>query len=276
MIQRNLLVTIVIIASIGWTAALAIAIEKGSAPEVLRAETARTIRETLQVKSATPGDLRTLVKKVRQESPGNQLVQQVLEDADDAELPTVAIRAALEQAAEILSFQPVEEAPLPEGFPELTPVGEIRVNAYPAYRLAQTPIGSSDSAAFFRLFRHIQSRDIAMTAPVEMTYDDDLKPRESKMAFLYRSNRQGELGDAGSVSVVDVPAQTVLSIGWRGEADPVNVAAARQLLKSWLDEHANEYRVAGKMRVMGHNSPFVRGDKRYFEVQFPIAAKEHE
>jgi hypothetical protein len=187
------------------------------------------------------------------------------------------MRGKLRQSIEVLSFQPQEEAPLPVGFPPLTPVGEIRLNEYPAYRLARTPVHADDGAAFWRLFRHIQSRDIAMTSPVEMTYrDGDSNPQEVEMAFLYRSLEQGQRERDGEVEVVDMPAQRVLSIGWRGDINEENVAAARQLLDAWLKTHSSKYRVEGKMRVMGHNSPFVPLGKRYFEVQLPIASTQPE
>jgi hypothetical protein len=116
-----------------------------------------------------------------------------------------------------------------------------------------------------------------MTSPVEMTYrDGDSKPQEIEMAFLYRSLEQGEREQDGEVEVVDMPAQRVLSIGWRGDINEENVAAARQLLDAWLKTHSSEYRVEGKMRVMGHNSPFVPLEKRYFEVQLPVAVTQPE
>jgi hypothetical protein len=112
-----------------------------------------------------------------------------------------------------------------------------------------------------------------MTAPVEMTYADGAgDPRESEMAFLYRSVEQGEIGQDGKIDVIDVPAQMVASIGWRGDISTKIIEQARELLDAWLEEHENEYKPVGKLRVMGHNSPFVSAQKRYLEVQIPIEA----
>ena len=114
-------------------------------------------------------------------------------------------------------FKPVVEAPLPDGFPTYTPVGEIEVKKYPAYRKAET----SGRVAFWTLFEHITSAGIAMTAPVEMTYQKDGPPvgKERAMAFLYGNKSIGTPGQKGNVEVVDVPAATVVSMGMRA-SDP--------------------------------------------------------
>jgi hypothetical protein len=239
------------------------------------AEVVGDVRKALEQPAVSSDELRSLAERLMHAAPQNQLVQQHLAESNSA--TAESLRGKLKQAVDVLSFRPQEEAPLPVGFPPLTPVGEIRLNEYPAYRLARTPVQADDGAAFWRLFRHIQSREIAMTSPVEMTYrDGDSKPQEVEMAFLYRSLEQGELERDGEVEVVDMPAQRVLSIGWRGDINEENVAAARRLLDAWLETHASEYRVAGRMRVMGHNSPFVPLEKRYFEVQLPIVSTQPE
>ena len=177
------------------------------------------------------------------------------------------------EARELLRFEPVEEAPLPEGFPKLTPVGEIRIQQYPTYRVAKTKVPFLEGRAFFTLFNHIKRRDIAMTAPVEMTYqaEGDALPKKATMAFLYRSTQQGELGTDGSVEVTDVTAHTAVSLGVRGEGSKTQVANAKQYLETWLQEHTNEFAVAGPLRVLGYNSPFIPDTKKYCEVQIPVA-----
>lgn len=113
----------------------------------------------------------------------------------------------------------VREAPLPEGWPELTPVGEVEVKDYPATRSAivgqspQTEIegagasngdvspaadastapqtadttntteapadGKDMDSMFMTLFKHIKSNEIAMTAPVDMGYRDKSEAEET-------------------------------------------------------------------------------------------------
>jgi hypothetical protein len=164
-------------------------------------------------------------------------------------------------------FQPIVEAEQPEGFPGYTPVGRIEVKRYPAYRLARAEGGGS----FWTLFRHIKRNKIAMTAPVQLDYapTDGQQPREKSMAFLYGSPDLGNPGQAGNVSVVDLPPSTVVSIGVRGARTDQKVRAAQLQLREWV-ESQRQFVTDGDLRVMAHNSPFVPRDRQYFEVQIPI------
>jgi hypothetical protein len=89
------------------------------------------------------------------------------------------------------------------------------------------------------------------------------------MAFLYGSIALGDVGSAGKVEVVDVPAMTVLSLGSRGFDRPSRVEEMQARLSGWLRVN-HEWELAGELRTMGYNSPTVRRDLRYFEVQIPI------
>ena len=113
---------------------------------------------------------------------------------------------------------------------------------------------------------HIKKNRVEMTAPVEMTMDDNM--RERSMKFLYEHGKQGRTGRQGRVAVKDLAAKTWLSIGMRGSRS----SARMQQAKRWLAAHAkqNGYARKGAFRVMGYNSPRVRGDRRFFEVQMPV------
>jgi len=169
------------------------------------------------------------------------------------------------------AFQPIKEAELPAGFPGYTPVGEVGIKHYPAYRKAEAD--ATAGRAFWTLFTHIKKNSVAMTAPVEMTYADGDRPKESKMAFLYGQPDMGRTGQQGRVQVVDVPAMTVVSTGVRGPQSAKTVAEARQRLNRWLTEN-KDYTPAGSLRVMAYNSPFVPRDRNYFEVEIPIRPVE--
>lgn len=170
--------------------------------------------------------------------------------------------------AEDPDFKPLVEAKMPAGFPGHTPVGTVEIKKYPAYRKAQ----ASGGDAFWKLFTHIKNNDIAMTAPVEMTFQSEGPPvgQERAMAFLYSSVELGQAGTQGPVDVLDVPATTVVSIGVRGPRTEEVVARATKRLRSWLTEH-EAYRQAGPVRIMGYNSPFVPPERQFFEVQIPVA-----
>lgn len=170
-----------------------------------------------------------------------------------------------------LRFTPVLEADVPEGFPQWTPVGEIQIQRYPAYRMARTAIQrSGTNGAFWKLFGHIKNNEIAMTAPVEtrFTVDDD-GLAQSSMAFLYGSQAIGQTDGEGKVQVVDMPAQVVLSTGMRGFDTPFRVSATCTQLEDWLRVHP-EWTAAGPPRTMVYNGPSVFGNNRYFEVQYPV------
>ncbi len=176
------------------------------------------------------------------------------------------------------------EAELPEGFPAPGPVDRIVIKTYPPHRLARVrSAGSRDQSGMFRpLFRHIQRNDIAMTAPVQMTYPDGkgtegepVKKAEQpdSMAFFYREPGLGNPGpdpaDA-QVTVEDVPVITVLSIGVRGSYTNERMVRARQKLEQWMASYPGRVRPVGPIRFMGYNSPFVPGFLRFGEVQWPI------
>ncbi len=162
------------------------------------------------------------------------------------------------------------EAPVPEGWPALTPVDEIRIKQYPAYRAAVIVGGESGNDMFRPLFKHIKRQEIAMTAPVEMTYNEQGK--QDSMAFLYRNAEMGSLGsdaDDPRISVKNIPAQTTLSIGLRGRYSHDRFEEAVEALNVWLIENPG-YRTAGEPRYLGYNSPFVPPFMRYGEVQVPV------
>ncbi len=175
-------------------------------------------------------------------------------------------------AVEDLEFRPVREAELPSGFPEPTPVREIALKRYPRYRTARAKApGRGSTDAFWKLLGHIKESGVAMTAPVEMTYEGEVW-RESQMAFLYGSPYMGKLGRVGEVEVVDVEPGWVLSIGCRGSVNRASLDAARSRLMAWVEGQA-ELEVAGEFRSLEYNSPLVTDSRRFFELQIPMRAR---
>ena len=198
----------------------------------------------------------------------------LFEAAEQARRPGADLattREAFLKAHKALAFQPLIEAEMPQGYPAPGPLGEIRVKEYPAYRMAVAKGGGS---AFWSLFQHIKRNEIAMTAPVEMTYGDAQsdRPAEQTMAFLYGDPEMGETGMEGNVEVVDAQPVKVVSFGLNGPRADTKIQQARDQLMTWLAEH-EQYEVAGPLRLLGYNSPFVPRDRQYWEVQIPIRAK---
>ncbi|MGF1579956.1 MAG: heme-binding protein [Gemmataceae bacterium] len=179
------------------------------------------------------------------------------------------LRTRVRQIGTDLTFRPVTEAKLPKGFPGYVPAGEVRIQKYPAYRMAQA--GGNE---FFRLFNHIKKNNIAMTAPVEMEVTPKGENlRRETMAFLYGNPEMGKAGPQGGVMVKDIKPMMAVSTGVRGKSSNSQaVLAAQQRLVAWMKLHP-EYEKVGGLRVMGWNSPFVPANRSYFEVQYKVRKK---
>lgn len=259
----------------------------GSGPSAaLRAEAAEVLAaartRSAAVREAGATGLPALIAGARAtaaELEGTRSASRLLEAAEAAGWTALAdpgraaeeLTALVQQVEADLRFQPYIEAELPVGFPGPTPAGEIEVKQYPVYRMARTDMSGG---AFWQLFNHIKKNDIAMTAPVEMTWastEDGM--REVDMAFLYGNVDLGPVGKDGAVEVVEAEPASVVSIGCRGEATRSAVNAAYGELLSWLALRG-DLEVAGPMRGMAYNSPMVPRSRKYFEVQIPVTLLE--
>lgn len=171
-----------------------------------------------------------------------------------------------------------DSAPLPDGWPALTPVGEVQVRTYPVVRAAMVrdvDLPKDGQGAMFReLFRHIKQRDIAMTAPVEMSYSesDDGSPTMAEMGFYYRRLDMGEAGPAGAVRVVDQAEQAFATVGTRGSYSASRYARGLELIEAFL-AGSSQWQAAGEPRFLGYNGPFTPWFWRYGEVQVPVAPR---
>lgn len=160
----------------------------------------------------------------------------------------------------------VDEAPLPEGWPQPGPYDRVTEKKYPAYRAAFTD-GKGQTGAFWTLFTHIKKNDIPMTAPVEMAVEPDADGDVSRntMAFLYQNGGVGTPGKNGpGVEVRDVPAATALSYTWQGPDSKENIAKAKTALETaLLQRKAN----ATGFRLLGYNGPGTPRAKATWELQ---------
>lgn len=178
----------------------------------------------------------------------------------------------------------VSEANLPQGYPAAGPVDEVVVKTYPVHRLARVRSEGGTDGMFWKLFNHIKRNDIAMTAPVEMSWGNDTavqpgdKPvgEPKAMAFLYREPTLGNAGadpNDAAVMVEDVPEVKVVSIGLRGSYGKKTFLRGYEKLTAWLAEHP-EWQASGSPRTLGYNSPMVPGFMKFSEVQIPIVPSE--
>ena len=181
------------------------------------------------------------------------------------------LRTGLLEVLVILTFKPRVEAPVPAGFPAPTPVGVVEIKKLPVYRMAKVANSGMGGNNFFTLFNHIKKNNIEMTAPVEMTMTEkNGKYTESSMAFLYQETTLGKVGPQGNIAVLDTTECTVVSVGMRGSPSSENIESARRWLLEKIKNAPEAYEIAGELKVMGYNSPFMPEKLRYYEVQLPL------
>ena len=181
------------------------------------------------------------------------------------------LRTGLLEVLVILTFKPRVEAPVPAGFPAPTPVGVVEIKKLPVYRMAKVANSGMGGNNFFTLFNHIKKNSIEMTAPVEMTMaEKNGKYTETSMAFLYQETTLGKVGPQGNVAVLDTTECTVVSVGMRGSPSSENIESARRWLLEKIKTTPQAYEIAGELKVMGYNSPFMPEKLRYYEVQLPL------
>ena len=181
------------------------------------------------------------------------------------------LRTGLLEVLVILTFKPRVEAPVPAGFPAPSPVGVVEIKKLPVYRMAKVANSGLGGNNFFTLFNHIKKNKIEMTAPVEMTMaEKNGKYTESSMAFLYQETTLGKVGPQGNVAVLDTTECTVVSVGMRGSPSSENIESARRWLLEKIKNAPEAYEIAGELKVMGYNSPFMPEKLRYYEVQLPL------
>lgn len=225
----------------------------------------------------------------REAASGKSAEVGVIPSADPEDGKTIRIQGDAKitrtDGGDFVFGQMLINTPLPVGYPEPTPPGVIEIKRYPLVRRAEVTGSMSPgigmNLAFFPLFRHIQSRDIEMTAPVEMNYTGtgkkvpdggDAKPETWTMSFLYRRTDQGPTGPDATrqnVKVVDVPAVTVISMGVRGSYDYSRMRKEWQKLEKWLSEQ-KVWDAAGEPRALHYNGPDRRESDQWSEVQIPI------
>jgi hypothetical protein len=205
--------------------------------------------------------VRDILSKAAQAS---SKLQDVTKQAD-------TLRAALLETLVILTFKPKVEAPVPAGFPAPSPVGVVEIKKLPVYRMAKVANSGLGGNNFFTLFNHIKKNKIEMTAPVEMTMaEKNGKYTESSMAFLYQETTLGKVGPQGNIAVLDTKECMVASIGMRGSPSSENIESARRWLIEKIKNAPEAYEIAGELKVMGYNSPFMPEKLRYYEVQLPL------
>lgn len=170
--------------------------------------------------------------------------------------------------------QQFTEGPLPVRYPRPTPPGAIEIKYYPSVRGASVSgrgnAAAASSRGFMPLFRHISSRGIEMTVPVEMDYAGLGGDTDWRMEFLYRFNEQAPAGEAeNGVLVEDSRPVWVVSVGCTGGRSPRLVEAMERELDAWLAAQ-DEWRATGEKRWLSYNGPMVPPATQWYEVQYMV------
>lgn len=166
-----------------------------------------------------------------------------------------------------LAFSIQTMSAIEQAFPK-TNVGAIEIKTLPAAHLiasqSDRPYFSDGNGLFRPLFRYISSRDISMTTPVEAEI-------EPGVMYFYIGEDAIEKAQKGTdeVTIHQLPARTVASVGGRGSYSERNFRAAEAKLRKWLNNQ-KEYTITGDARGIYWNGPFVPGIFKRFEVHIPV------
>lgn len=165
----------------------------------------------------------------------------------------------------------VSEAPLPEGFPPPSTPGRIVVKSYPASRTFSAGGGN----AFFKCFSYLTLKRHEMTTPVVMdfprgaTRGSSPPDGASRMHFVLERPSLDKTGKKLLVEVADMPKLAVVSIAHQGELTAGRLQEFEKMLRDYAKTHKG-LAIRGDLRVLGYNSPRVKPEKRFWEVQLPV------
>jgi hypothetical protein len=177
-----------------------------------------------------------------------------------AEGPATSARAA------DLPADFVAEAPFAAGWPAPRTAGEIDDTTLPAFRAVE-------HEDFTVLFRYITTNRIPMTAPV--TYPmvqpkpgDETAQRARRFLMPAPDSKTGELPTGAKL--VDVPAQRVLRLSYRGGFDNARISTALTTLMS--EATSRGLQAAGVPTLAGYNNPMRAEAEQTYEVILPVRA----
>ena len=154
---------------------------------------------------------------------------------------------------------------------EPTPVGTTEIKELPATRVLETEEPGRyfdvNNRTFMTLFRYIQNNKISMTVPVEA----EMKP--ARMRFFVGSAVSRELPSGkNGVTVREVPARKVASVGIRGSYSAENFDKGVADVRAWLAKHP-EWVAAGEPYAVYWNGPFVPWFLKRSEVHISVTGR---
>lgn len=155
---------------------------------------------------------------------------------------------------------------LEQAYPK-TNVGVAEIKQLPQARVitANNTVQSTDAEkpVFKRLFNFLKVNDIAMTIPVEKTFD------ESEMLFYLGNDAANELQNVETVTLLNLPPRSVLSVGGKGSYKKENLQTTLNKAKQWLAQQS-KWQADAEPYVVYWNSPFTLWFMKRFEVHVPV------
>jgi len=194
-------------------------------------------------------------------------------------IPLVILGGVIFVAFKVYS---ANSAPLPEGFPPPTKAGSIEVKTYPPYKEAtyrvRGNLARANQEAFYPLYQHISSNNISMTAPVEARYPTSTldsnegvnEQGEARVSFLYRSTSIYPKEVVENITIENITAMTVVSLGRQGDYSYQSYLDGIAQLKDWLNKHP-EYHIVGLPRRFFYDGPYIPDAFKHSEIQIPIS-----
>lgn len=166
----------------------------------------------------------------------------------------------------LLIFISIPLQALEQAYPK-TNVGVAEIKQLPQARVitANNTVQLSDAKkpVFKRLFNFLKVNNIAMTIPVEKTFD------ENGMLFYLGNDAEDDLQNVETVTILNLPQRSVLSVGGKGAYKKENLEATLNEAKQWLAKQS-KWQVNGEPYFVYWNSPFTLWFMKRFEVHVPL------
>ena len=181
------------------------------------------------------------------------------------------VRAVLPVLASFVFLAAGASAMAYESSYEPTPVGTTEIKELSATRVLETESPGEyfdvNNRTFMTLFRYIQRNKISMTVPVEA----EMKPARMRFFVGREVSRDLPSGKDG-VTVREVPARKVASVGLRGSYSAENFDEGVADIRAWLAKHP-EWIPAGEPYAVYWNGPFVPWFLKRSEVHIPVTGR---
>ena len=102
------------------------------------------------------------------------------------------------------------------------------------------------------------------------TLESNEKTGEATVSFLYRNTDIYPQEIANNITVEDIPAMTVVSLGLQGGYSYESYQQGLEKLKNWLSENP-DYQMVGKPRRLFYDGPYKPDAAKRSEIQIPVA-----